>query len=264
MTYVYFYFFISIISASIIHGNSTIPPVTSINCIEDSAWTDTIGYNNCNMSNNGELLILSRLIKNHDIVFDVGANVGDWSAEALQYHPQIQVYAFEPIPHLALHLQTKFSQRPVSIFEYAISCDEKKTIFNYYPNCSGLSGIYDRPILSSMTQEKFTVQTISLDLFCQRNDIKCINFLKIDTEGNELNVLLGASGLLNQQAINMIQFEYGGTYPDAGVTLKQVFAFLQSKKYEIYRITSEYLIHINQWHDSLENNQYSNYLAIAR
>ncbi len=43
---------------------------------------------------------------------------------------------------------------------------------------------------------------------CQRKKIKEVKFLKIDTEGNELNVLLGAAQLLKEKRIETIQFEF--------------------------------------------------------
>ena len=47
--------------------------------------------------------------------------------------------------------------------------------------------------------------------------------MKIDVEGAELDVLLGAKELLNKGHIDYLQFEYGGTFVDANVTLRQVF-----------------------------------------
>ena len=43
---------------------------------------------------------------------------------------------------------------------------------------------------------------------CKRKKIKEVKFLKIDTEGNELNVLLGAKRLLKENRIETIQFEF--------------------------------------------------------
>ena len=49
----------------------------------------------------------------------------------------------------------------------------------------------------------------TLDLFCEREAIPNIDFLKIDTEGNELDVLEGAKKLLSGGKIKIIQFEFG-------------------------------------------------------
>ena len=105
---------------------------------------------------------------------------------------------------------------------------------------------------------------MTLDSFCKQHKINHIDFLKIDTEGSELNVLKGAHTMLKNHNINVIQFEYGGTYPDANITLEQVYNFLAELEYDIYRIVNDGLIHVDSWHTQLENNQYSNYLAVAQ
>lgn len=230
--------------------------------IEDSAFLDTIGYNNCNMVTNGELQIIQSLVPGKGIVFDVGANVGEWSSTVLKYSPEAKLLVFEPIPHLFKNLCAVFKKR-AHVYKYAISHEEGERLFEYYPECSAVSGLYHRPALSHMKEQKIVVDTTTLDLFCEKHNVGKINFLKIDTEGNEWNVLRGASQLLQDKAIDMIQFEYGGTYPDAGITLAQVYEFLKFNGYEVYRIASNYLIHIPQWRDALENYQYSNYLAVC-
>ena len=107
------------------------------------------------------------------------------------------------------------------------------------------------------------MKTITLDSFCKKNQILHIDFLKIDTEGSELGVLLGAHNLLTNKQIEIIQFEYGGTYPDAGITLKEVYNLLEKNGYRVFRIIPNGLIQISRWRDALENARYSNYLAIA-
>ena len=48
------------------------------------------------------------------------------------------------------------------------------------------------------------VQTQSIDNFCLKNNINCIDLLKLDTEGNEFNVLKGAEKFLSENKIKVI------------------------------------------------------------
>ena len=89
-----------------------------------------------------------------------------------------------------------------------------------------------------------------------------IDYLKIDTEGAELDVLQGATQLLTNSQIDYIQFEYGGTYPDAGITLKAVYEYLTQYNYQIYRISRWQLTKIDTWQDWMENYKYGNFLAV--
>jgi len=56
------------------------------------------GDNDINMQTNGEEALLRRALPAARIVFDVGANVGDWAAAALAINPAIELHAFEPSP----------------------------------------------------------------------------------------------------------------------------------------------------------------------
>jgi hypothetical protein len=131
---------------------------------------------------------------------------------------------------------------------------------------SELSGFYDRDILRekfNIRAEKILVDVSTIDLFCNENEISHIDFLKIDTEGEELNVLLGAKSFLEQKRISIVQFEYGGTYLDSKIKLKQVFDLFMGFNYLIFKIIPNGLMRITQWEDELENYAYANYLAVV-
>lgn len=59
------------------------------------------------------------------------------------------------------------------------------------------------------------------------NDIKNIDFLKIDTEGYELNVIKGFGDYIEN--IKVIQFEYGGTFLDNKTKMIDVINYLEQK-----------------------------------
>lgn len=237
----------------------------AFNIIEDSSILDNHGYSNDNMQTNGELLIIKNFIKNGNIIFDIGANSGEWGKTVFKNHPNVFIHAFEPIPHLYESLKT-IDKDHYYPHNSALSDNNGTSNFFYYPNLDVLSSLYNRPVMKLFADcpcVNLKITTETLDHFCENNAISHIHFVKIDTEGNELKVLLGASNLLKKHAIDCIQFEYGGTYPDASITLKEVCFFIASMGYKIYRITPDSLIHIAQWRESLENNKYSNYLAFS-
>lgn len=93
-------------------------------------------------------------------------------------------------------------------------------------------------------------------------DIKRINFIKIDVERAELDVIFGAEQLLKKGKIDYLQFEYGGTYLDTKTTLKEVFEYLQSMKYLIFKILDDKLEYKPQFLPEYENYKYSNFLAV--
>lgn len=232
--------------------------------IEESPECAGYGFNNGTPTSNGEYLVTQHLINDGDLVFDVGANVGDWSKEVLAHHQNIHIEAFEPVPPVCNQVRKNLAGLPVTIHQLALFSSETTKTFVFYPTESQLSGFNDRPVIANFPHEQIVVPTTTLDAFCKKNNIFHINFLKIDTEGGEVDIFRGASDLLSNQAIDAIQFEYGGCYTDAKTTLKEAYTTLHAHGYEIFRITQDKLIHIAQWHDTLENYQYSNYLALNK
>ncbi|BCS55957.1 hypothetical protein GSbR_13200 [Geobacter sp. SVR] len=106
------------------------------------------------------------------------------------------------------------------------------------------------------------VSATTLDAYCLTKQIKRINFLKIDTEGSELDVLKGSHQLLQHGHIDYIQFKYGGTYKDAGITLGEVYTLLESYRYGIFRITPEGLEYLPVFGPHQETYAFSNFLAV--
>lgn len=229
--------------------------------------TEIKGYGH-DFNINGEKAVMQHFLKPENVVFDVGANRGEWSQLALEKAPTIRLFSFEPLPVVFENLKMRFlSFDNVYPFNFAFSDEQGKATFYYYTQFSELSGFHDRPVLREVLGEQFsTPEAISvsletLDYFCSSYSISGIDFLKIDTEGAEWKVLNGAKNLLMNHRIHFIQFEYGGCYIDSKTTLKQVIRFLTENHYVIFKIIPEGLIHISRWDASLENYEYSNYFA---
>lgn len=227
------------------------------------------GFNNNNFYTNGEKRFLDSYLEDGKVIFDVGANVGDWSLIASKIAPHSPIYAFEPHPKIFEVLQKKVQNRHVQCFPFAISNEEKEvTLFVWGDGRdiekSGLNGLYYRPVLKKLLKKncfEIPVEAITISQFCKTHNISRIHLLKIDTEGSEADVIVGAREMLEKKAIDMVQFEYGGTYKDSKVQLVDLFHEFTSLGYEIFRITPKKLKRIEAWDDCLENYQYSNYVA---
>lgn len=237
----------------------------SINIIEYTPALSDVGINNCNMHSNGEALIIRSFAQDWNIVFDVGANIGEWSSAVLSIK-EIKICAFEPIVEMFNALQKQLRAFPACQLCNIGLSDSKQSIEMYtydQPNFGG-SSLYFRPTLVSLFQQspyQVTINVDTMDNFAHEHGISEIDFVKIDVEGAEYKVLMGAQNLLRTHAIKQLQFEYGGTFEDAGLTLKTVYELLRAHNYYIYKIYEHGLIKISAWDDSLENYQYSNFFA---
>lgn len=261
----YKFIFASLLSAACLYG-STNPNLQNIIILPNSKEMDAFGYNNCDMTTNGEVLLLDS-IKIKGIAIDAGAHVGEWSKYVFDRNKKVHIFCFEPIPLFFEKTQNNLKNNSATIIQCALSNQNGRANFIYYPKHPGLSSLHRQPDHENtlnMDPVFLDVETKKLDLFCSQNNISNIRFLKIDTEGHELFVLLGAEELLKKGSIDLIQFEYGSCFPESKTTLKEIYDLLTKYDYEIFRITSFGLIQIDAWDDALENYNYANYLAAKK
>ena len=157
---------------------------------------------------------LRRVLPQLDIrtVLDVGANTGQSAVQYRKEFPDAVMHCFEPVGSTADQLRKYIHHPSVHIHQLAlgacpgmltmqISLDEQQSGMN------SLKGIH--PHLEGSNFRSEQVEVTTLDEWCPKNGIGQVDLLKIDTEGFDLEVLHGASGLLDQGRIGLIDVEMG-------------------------------------------------------
>ncbi len=199
------------------------------------------------------------LVGNNPVVFDVGAQGGEYTEEVLRVtQGKVRVYAFEPCLRDYELLKKEFDAiKEVALFQSALGDSNCEATLYYPENMHGLSSFYkhDGRFKSS---EKVKIETI--DSFCQNNDIKMITLLKLDTEGSELACLRGAKNML--PSIQNIHFEMGMASRASRTYFKDFFEFLSD--YKIYRVLMDGLYEITSAETITELLFTTNYLAIRK
>ncbi len=221
---------------------------------------------------NGELYSLKQLARqwsnNPVTLFDVGANVGEFTLEILEaFHDKsFHLYAFEPSSRAHAQLKQRVPDLPYVHLQHAGLSDHEGTASLFFPDeGSALASLHQRD-LSHINQtfgKKEEVSITTVDQFCRKNNIEYIHLLKIDVEGHELAVLKGAREMMARNAIEVIQFEFGGTSLDSRSYFKDFFNLLSSK-YKIHRILPKGLRELPVYSEKLEIFQSANYLAIIK
>ncbi|WP_445176620.1 FkbM family methyltransferase [Microcoleus sp.] len=240
---------------------------------EQNHQSTGVSANNINKGeslNNYELKIIENFIASGNVVFDLGANIGSWTNQVLNICPDVQIHLFEPAPPiyqtLLQNLAEPIKTGQIVLNNLAIAHQQEIRKFYYSENFLGASKFHRRfeteKQYNIQSPQPFQILTATLDDYVQTRGIKRINFLKIDTEGDELEVLRGASNLLQKGKVDYIQFEYGGTFVDANITLKQVFEHLQKFRYTIFKIRPHALQALPEFLPEYENYEYSNFLAV--
>lgn len=198
-------------------------------------------------------------------VFDVGANLGKYALliSKIFQNRKKEIYSFEPSRKTYAQLKDNCGKdEDIKMFNFGLSDKEGKVKLYLDEETSGMASVYKRRLdhfnLSVSIEEEIQLKT--LDGFCSENNIKKIDLLKLDVEGNELKVLEGAKNMLKNKAIRFIQFEFGGCNIDSR-TFFQDFYYLLKDKYRLYRIVKDGLKEIKEYKEYYELFITTNFLA---
>lgn len=225
---------------------------------------------------NGEELLQQQIITKFSgeqqrlVVFDVGANIGNWTLSLLQeanksnIEGRLEVHSFEPIPSTFAVLQDRINGHPlrrvVNLISLALSSENGTA--DMYVSAEGAETNSLHPDARHKDQWQIQIEIITLDNYCYQNNIKIIHFLKCDTEGHDMEVLLGAKRLFNEQRIMACQFEYNHRWVYSRHYLKDVFDMFESTPYNIGKITPVGIELYHEWHPELERFFEGNYILL--
>jgi FkbM family methyltransferase len=202
------------------------------------------------------------------VLFDVGANDGEYLQVALNtIGPRTVAYSFEPQSHCYEMLSARFKgDRRVTLKKLALGREagSAQLFFDHAGDTTASfqrGSVYLHAPADAVKSED--VPLGSLDQFCREQGITKIDFLKIDTEGFEFDVLQGASSMLEEGAIRAIQFEFGDTYLRTPYHFGDFWDFL-SPRFRIFRVLRRGLTEVRSYSPDLEIYKIVNYLALRK
>lgn len=221
---------------------------------------------NYNIHSNGELCVMAKLSRTGGIttLFDVGANLGEWSYLAMNRFPDAIIHAFEIVPQTFDRLRLRFAEEDnvvlnsIGLAENEGAIDvhfsaERHALATCVPGFSEQFHRYRPAALS--------VAVTSGDRYCAQRGIERIGFLKIDVEGFEPQVLRGFGDMLNAGRIDVIQFEYGYINIDTHFLLKDFYDYLSPFGMRIGKIYPDY-VEFRPYKHAHEDFYGPNYLAV--
>ena len=175
-------------------------------------------FNNCNSKTNGELLFYNLIKDKITTIFDIGCRN---DSEFINFNGE--VHYFDPVDKFINELKNQNNNNFKSFYNNFGLSNETKELF-YFPK---YQSYYDR-INSCKTSDednKIVLQVKKGKDYMIQHNIKNIDFIKIDTEGYEFNVIKGFEEYIEN--ISIIQFEYGGTFLDNNVKLNDLVDYLK-------------------------------------
>jgi FkbM family methyltransferase len=227
------------------------------------------GENDLDAYTNGEYRVLATLLPDCTVAFDVGANRGDWAETALVLNPALAIHAFEPGAASFAALTGRGLPAAVRCNRLGLGAAAEQRELYALGTDMRLASLYRRTGLEDdyriETPERGESVTIdTLDAYCAAAGVGAIDYLKIDTEGHDLQVLRGGRELIARGAVRFIQFEYGASNVESRDLLKDFFAFFAGTRYNLHKIHAEGFSHYPRYNVRLENFQYQNWLVVRQ
>lgn len=158
---------------------------------------------------------------NQNVIIDIGSNHGEFSLEVARRNPANRVIAIEPIPGLAEELRVAADAEGLGNHELmmvAVGSNPGQKPFNVSSlGDSGISSLLDLDLRGIAADDywrhredlcfssEITVDVVTLERIILELNVDRIDFLKIDAQGLDLDVLASAQGTLALVQAGMLE-----------------------------------------------------------
>jgi FkbM family methyltransferase len=222
------------------------------------------------VEDSGEISVIRKLLretKNELIVFDVGANKGQFLNFVASHLGQRikEVHSFEPAATTYATLKANAPSDPkYRLLNCGLSHTEGSAQLFYDKENSGLASLTKRNLdfRNIPFEQAENVILTTIDAYCDQYSISNIDWLKLDVEGHELDVLRGARKMFESGAVKLVTFEFGGCNVDTRTFFRDFFEFFKALGMTIYRITPNGHFHpIRRYRETEEQFSTINYVV---
>jgi FkbM family methyltransferase len=245
-------------------------PLSTINAFLLDASLRASGFNNyTNARLSGETFFVETVLPKitPKICVDVGANVGAYTSALMSLETVDAVYAFEPLPETfekLIQLKQRFGDRLVAINKAVGQKNERTEIF-YNPAAVSQASLYakDAEVSYVANSCSLEVEVVTLDeFFTGISTDGDIDFIKIDAEGFEFEVLQGSQRLIMKHSPMMIQIEHNVHHLRRNQTILSFAALMQG--YDLFQMLPSRLVRRDP-EDPLSNIfVFSNYVFVRK
>lgn len=177
------------------------------------------------------LLDLLNEAQPNDVFIDVGANVGIYTCFLCEVLPSNHVIAIEPHPENIKRLMTNLNVNEFNaqVLEMALSNQKGEALFTLPSNKARHNQLKEGELSNTGngSGETLSVQVAQGDKIFHSENLSSPTILKIDAQGEELNVLKGFKTTLQSEKCRLVYCE---VHPDRNADLKEaVVEFLETK-----------------------------------
>ena len=136
----------------------------------------------------------ARQSRRADVIFDVGANIGQTAWGLVRYFPGSAIYCFEPVQSSFDILSERYGARAnVRCVRAALGDRPERRVIGLCEDPEQNTLVEGGPGNARLTGATEEIEVTTADNFCAGNGIAAIDILKMDVQGWELNVLRGCA-----------------------------------------------------------------------
>jgi FkbM family methyltransferase len=177
----------------------------------------------------------SRLKESPFVIYDVGAAVELYSIAQGYADGRFRFVGFEPLPTSYENLLPLYSNNPlVDLHNFALGVEEAEANFFVQPDAPGASSLVSRNF-EGISREIIKVKIKTIDSLVAAGQIPPPDFMKVDTEGSELNVLRGGTETLDKNLIGVVS-EVAFWRPDDGIKFSDIDQHLQKNGFVLFDV----------------------------
>lgn len=193
------------------------------------------------------------------IVFDCGANKAEWSDIVInEFGDNCTVHVFEPNKKLLSFIEIKYEYKNNIIYRPDVVYKKEvgQIPFYYFENFNNeLSSLYNGGSRwDGLPVKEGESVAYSLDYYCQHYKINKVDYIKIDVEGADMDVIFGCNKLMQQDIIGIIQIEYSEHWDRANYNFQNLKEIAEKYGYKIYRYIGD-----NFWEEKSVLPEFDNY-----
>ncbi len=196
---------------------------------------------------------------------DIGSHKGLYTDLIKDNFNMKKGYLFEPQKNIYKFLKNKYkNNRKINTYNFAVSDSKKlkKIYINKHDLTSSLTEINENNVylklkailfggsIKEMITNKYNIQTIKLSNFLKKKKIKVVDLIKIDTEGHELNVLIGIEKKIRIIKYILIEFHNNKIYQN--YNSYKVHRYLIKNNFELKK---KIKFPFTEWEDRIYTNK---------
>lgn len=193
----------------------------------------------------GEIKLLKSLFSSSDTFLDIGGNVGVFSLIAAKRLTLGAVHAFEPSAyHLSKFKDNLLLNKYENIWIHPVALSNRSQLSKLYfpgavPGVPKNTGMASRFPFDQPPSEVEDIECVRLDDYLQSISIPRVDIIKIDVEGSEIDVLLGAIKTIGGNRPHVVMEINLEHLSRAGRNAQEVIDYWNALRYCIYTIGHE-------------------------